>query len=119
MEVLIEIGALSKENYEKWRRGKTPYLERVCEMNLNKLSAVMQEMRVYAEKNQLKGSWTMYKQWESKGKVKPLRFSKSGNEQIERNYATHYVSEWKVGEARERREKHTADTTIAEPGCTP
>ena len=29
-EVLIAVGVLSKEDYERWRRGQVDYLERVC-----------------------------------------------------------------------------------------
>ena len=93
VQVLMDIGVLSKEDYEKWRYGKVDYLERVCKINLRKLSSIMREVRVYAKKNSLKPSWTFYKQWGKKGE-KPsikLQFSKSGDEGIERGYATHYV----------------------------
>lgn len=70
-------------------------LERVCTMNLRKLSVVMHEIRVYAQKNQLKPSICYYKQWgrkKKKGtKVIPLRFSKSGDPNIEKWYTTHFV----------------------------
>ncbi|MDL1985876.1 MAG: hypothetical protein LWX54_17170 [Deltaproteobacteria bacterium] len=29
MDILIEMGNLSKKNYEAWRKGQVPYLERV------------------------------------------------------------------------------------------
>jgi hypothetical protein len=96
VEVFIEIGVLSKEDCEKWRFGKIDYLERVCKMNLKKLSAVNHEIRVFSQKNGLKPSWTYYKRWGCKGKKIGLRFSKSGDEQIERLYATHYVSQRKI-----------------------
>ena len=96
---------MSKENYEKWRVGKVAYLERVCVMNLHKLTTVRTEIKTYARKHGLKGSWTMYKQWKSKGRVLPLRFSKYGLEHREREYATHYVSGAKIAEAQERRKK--------------
>jgi hypothetical protein len=68
------------------------YLERVCKVNLTKLSFIMGEVRAYARKNNLKPSFTFYKRWERKGKSTiKLRFSKSGNENVERGYATHYV----------------------------
>jgi len=38
----------------------------------------------------LKESWTAYNKY-GKGKKARLRFSKSGNEKIEKTYATHYV----------------------------
>ena len=36
VQVLMDIGALSKEDHERWRFGKVDYLERVCKMNLDK-----------------------------------------------------------------------------------
>jgi len=95
LEVLIEIGVLSKDDCERWRFGKVDYLERVCKINLSKLSTINHEIRVFARKNDLKPSWTYYKRWGCKGKKIKLRFSKSGDEQIERLYATHYVSQRK------------------------
>jgi hypothetical protein len=91
VDVLQTVGVLSKENYEKWRNGEVDYLERVCACNLNKLSVLMQEIRVFARKNELKPSWTCYHGW-AKAKDKKLRFSKSGNENIEQSYATSYIS---------------------------
>ena len=90
VDVLMDTGVLSKEDYEKWRNGRINYLERVCKVNLKMLSAIMKEMRAYAGKNNLKPSWTFYHGW-AKAKGKKLRFSKSGSEDIERNYATHFV----------------------------
>jgi len=95
VEVLMKVGVLSKENYENWRHGKVPYLERACQINLSKLTAINREIRAFARKNNLKPSWTYYKQWgqNKKGNKKTikLRFSKSGDENIEKLYATHYV----------------------------
>ena len=107
VEVLIAIGVLSKVDYERWRRGQIDYLERVCKINLGKLSTINREIRVYAQKNNLKPSWTFYKQWgkgKTRGKRILLRFSKYGNENIEKLYATHYVSQVKVAEGKAKRE---------------
>lgn len=104
VDVLMDVGVLSKQKYEEWRYGKVTYLEQVCTRNLRKLSFIMSQIRKYAEKSNLKPSFCYYKQWETKvrsanvpksGKGrKPvilLRFSKSGKEDIERAYATHFV----------------------------
>jgi hypothetical protein len=107
VEVLLIVGVLSKEDYERWRFGKVDYLERVCKVNLGKLSAIMREIRLYAKKANLKPSWTDYRKWGTKNSQaqKPrLQFSKSGNEQIERQYATHYVNQHIVKQAKERKE---------------
>ena len=90
VDVLMDIGVLSKKHYEDWRFGKVDFLERVCQANLRKLSDIMKEIRVYAAKNNLKPSWTCYHQW-GKQKDRRLQFSKSKDEKIEQNYATHFV----------------------------
>ena len=97
VQVLIDLDVLSSVNLERWRFGKVDYLERVCKVNLRKLSYIMKQVRAYAAKNNLKASWTFYKQWGRKGKpTVKLRFSKSGDEDVEHGYATHYISpEWK------------------------
>ena len=107
VQVLMDVGVLSRADYERWRFGKADYLERVCKINLNKLSLIMKEIRSYARKHGLKASWTFYNQWGVKGKktsVK-LRFSKSGDENIERSYATHYISHEQLS----RKEQPTAE----------
>ena len=92
VQTLMDMQILSKEDYEKWRNGQIPYLEKVCKINLWKLTAILREMRNYAEKNNLKPSFTFYKQWGRKHKSTiKLRFSKTGNEYMEKLYATHYV----------------------------
>lgn len=95
VDVLMAIGVLSKADYGNWRFGKVDYFERVCKINLKKLSSINQEIRAYAKRHNLKPSWTDYRKW-GKGQNTRLRFSKSGDEQIERLYATHYVGQKKA-----------------------
>ena len=95
-DVLVDIGVLPRQKYEDWRFGKVQYLEAVCTCNLKKLSFIMKQIRSYAKKTNLKPSFCYYKRWGVKKKqghkaVIPLRFSKSGNPEIEKAYATHYV----------------------------
>lgn len=68
VQVLMDLGILSKQDYEKWRFGKVDYLERVCKVNLSRLSSIMKEVRQYAAKNNLKESWSFYGQWGVKDK---------------------------------------------------
>ncbi len=98
VDVLMDIGVLTKKKYEDWRFGRVSYLESVCTVNLRKLSFIMHQMRAYAKKAELKPSFCYYKQWGVKKKngqghkpVVPLRFSKSGSPEIEKSYATHFV----------------------------
>lgn len=118
VDVLMEIGYLSKKDYENWRYGRISYLERVCMANLSKLSTVMHQMRVYAKKAGLKPSFCYYKRWGVKKKggqgrkpVIPLRFSKSGDPEIERWYATHFVDSKRVSQLK------AAAMEKAEPPC--
>ena len=95
-QVLIDLKYLSKEDYEKWRFGKIDYLERVCKVNLHKLNFILSQMQAYAKSANLKESYIYYKQWgkKSKDKIK-LRFTKTGNEFMEKKYATRYVAKTK------------------------
>ena len=105
VDVLMDIGVLSKQDYENWRFGRVPYLEAVCSTNLRKLSFILHQMRVYAQKTGLKSSFTCYKQWGTKKKagqgrrpVVPLRFSKSGDPGVERWYATHFIDSRRIAQ---------------------
>lgn len=105
VDVLMDLGVLGKDNHEAWRFGRVSYLERVCTINLRKLSFILHQMRVYAKKMELKPSFCFYKQWGVKKKggqghkpVIPLRFSKSGAADVERWYATHFVDIKKIAE---------------------
>ena len=96
VDVLMDLGILSKADYENWRNGRVDYLERVCKINLKRLADINHYMRVYAEKDGLKPSVTVYKKWGKPsrfpdGTIRPLRFSKSRNPNIEKWYATHFV----------------------------
>jgi len=94
VQVLMDLDVLTVTDYKLWRLGAVDYLERVCNINLHKLSFIMKHVRAYAGKNDLKPSFTFYKQWgrRVKSPAKKLRFSKTGDDTIERSYATHYIS---------------------------
>ena len=96
VDTLMDCKVLDKKAYEDWRFGRVPYLERVCTVNLKKLSFILHQMRVYAGRSGWKESFCFYKQWGMKGNSRKLQFSKSGNENIERQYATHFVDKEKV-----------------------
>ena len=91
VDILIGIGVLLVEDYENWRFGRIPYLEKACKINLSKLNLIRKELKVYAQKKNMKPSWTAYNKWGVKGNKIPLQFSKSGVLSIEEAYATHFV----------------------------
>ncbi len=110
VDVMMDIGVLPKQKYEDWRYGRVNYLEAVCTVNLHKLSRMMHEMRVYAKSNNLKPSFCYYKRWAVKKPTgqghKPviqLRFSKSGNAEVEKWYATHFVDSIQIAALREQK----------------
>lgn len=118
VDVLMDIGYLPKQKYEDWRYGRVNYLEAVCTVNLGKLSMVLQAMRQYAKKNGLKPSFTYYKRWAVKKKngykkTISLRFSKSGNPEIEKQYSTHYVDLIRTKELQEQK-ANAAETDPAD-----
>ena len=95
IDVLLKLEYLSEKDYENWRFGKIEYLEKVCGVNLKKLSTINKTIKEISKKWNLKKSWTAYNKY-GKGKKIRLRFSKSGNEQIEESYATHYLNIEKI-----------------------
>ena len=95
IELLLKLEYLSQKDYENWRFGKVEYLEKVCSVNLKKLSTINKTIKDISAQWNLKKSWTAYNKY-GKGEKLRLRFSKSGNEKIEEAYATHYLNIGKI-----------------------
>ena len=91
IDVLLGLGYLSPSVLEDWRRGRIPYLEQRLQVNLSKLSFAMQCFRQWAQKLGLLPRETAYVQ-KACSRTIHLRFSKSGDENIEKHYRTHYIS---------------------------
>jgi hypothetical protein len=89
-----------------------PYLEKICKVNLNKLSDISATMRRLSRKEGLKESWTGYNKWGKGGGIR-LIFSVSRKEFIEKAYATHHVDVKRMSqlaaERAERKEKKNAE----------
>ena len=100
VDVLLRLEYLSQKDYEDWRFGRVPYLEKVCKVNLKKLSLTNKIIRKFAEQRQLKKSWTAHNQSGTKDKRR-LIFSKSGDPGIETFYATHYIDNKRIDELKE------------------
>lgn len=93
-EVLIQMRYLTREDYEDWRFGRVPYLERVIGCNLSKVNRILRILRLHAEDLGLRPSPTVYKKW-GKGRKIFLRFSRSGTPWMEILYSTHYASSYR------------------------
>jgi hypothetical protein len=90
VEVLMEMGKLSREDYENWRLQRVPYLEKVIRINLGKLNFILRTIRKNAQNGGLKASKTVYTSWGKKPR-KVLRFSKAGLPHLEEAYSTHFL----------------------------
>ncbi|MGM0881814.1 MAG: hypothetical protein ACQEXQ_12370 [Bacillota bacterium] len=109
LDLFVKMGKISSKLVEEWRFGRIPYLERVLHGNLGQLSFIMAKYREIARELDLKESYTAYMRW-GKGPKQPLRFSKSGDANVEKHYSTHFVA---------KKPKNTLSTTIAGEAETP
>jgi hypothetical protein len=92
VDVLMAMGRLSKQDYERWRFRQVPHLEKVLPGSLNQHGFFCRELRAYArDELKLKPSRTAYISW-GKGRRQPLRFSKYGQPHLEELFSTHWVS---------------------------
>ncbi|MDO8544298.1 MAG: hypothetical protein Q7S40_27985 [Opitutaceae bacterium] len=89
-DVFIAMNLLTRDDYERWRFRRVPYLEGVIRGSLPAINAVVRAVTENSRRGNLRPSWTAYMSW-GKGQREPLRFSKSGNANIERAYATHWL----------------------------
>lgn len=89
IDALLATGWLRPEKVEDWRRGRVPYLERVVVASLPKISTAMRIFRSWVESEGLRPSETVYVSW-TRDRHR-LRFSKSGDPNIERAYCTHWL----------------------------
>lgn len=74
-----------------WRKGKIAYLERTIQANLNKISDAIRVLQSWAKENNLKPSETAYV-LKTGAYKRNLRFTKTGDENLEKAYRTHYIS---------------------------
>ncbi len=101
VDILMKLNYLSQTDYMNWRNGKVGYLEKVCKINLSKLTTINRTIRQTAVKMNLKPSLTVYNKF-GKGPKTSLQFSKSGDKQIEKAYSTHNINEYKIKRLNEK-----------------
>lgn len=89
VEVLMEMGNLSKQNHDAWRKGQVPYLERVFEGSFSKADRILRIIGFHVHDLNMIPKNTAYFQ-NGKGKKRLLRFSKSGYKKLEDAYSRHY-----------------------------
>jgi hypothetical protein len=89
IDALLATGWLRPDKVEEWRRGRLPYLEQAIVASLPKISTAMRVFRSLAESEGLRPSETVYVSWTRERRR--LRFSKSGNPNLEKAYSTHWL----------------------------
>jgi hypothetical protein len=90
IDVLVGVGWLERRRVDEWQQGRVDCLERVVIASLGKISTAMQCFRRWAQARGLEPSETAYVSRTRDRRT--LRFSKSGDPEIERAYSTHWVS---------------------------
>jgi len=90
VDVLVGMDLLAPEKLEAWRRGRVPYLERVINCNLTRLSRLLRILRFHAHDLKLVPTGTAYMRL-GRGPKQRLRFTKTGEPRLEEAYARHFV----------------------------
>ncbi len=90
IDVLVGMGWLAPSHVAAWRQGRVNCLEQAVQANLHRVSVAMKLFRNWAERRGLRPSETAYVS--RTRDRRSLRFSKSGDPDIERHYRTHWVS---------------------------
>jgi len=90
VDLLVAMQLLAPDALADWRRGRIPYLERVIRGNLSRLSRLLRILRFHAHDLKLMPSQTVYCR-HGKGPKQVLRFTKTGDANLEAAYARHFV----------------------------
>ena len=85
--ILMKIGNLTTQDYDAWRRGRVPYLERVFQGSLSKANRCLRIIGFHAHDLSMVPCPQTYQQL---GKKHILRFSRSGDPNVEKSYARHF-----------------------------
>jgi len=85
--ILIQLGNLEQKAYEAWCRCQVPYLERVFQGSLSKANRILRILGFHAHDLNMVPSPHTYR---SREKNTALRFSKSGDSNLEKSYARHF-----------------------------
>jgi hypothetical protein len=83
VDVLMVLGLLAHEDYQRWCRAEVNSLESVLSGSLPRISFVVRTTTQNCVQGGLRPSWTAYMTYGSRPR-RPLRFSKSGNPAVER-----------------------------------
>ena len=107
VDVLFEMGNLSKQNLEAWRAGRVRYLEQVFAGNLSKANRILRIIGFHVHDLKMVPHRATYRA--SSGRHASLKFSKSGDKSIEEAYCRHYT--W--NQSAEKKRKAIDDAPVS------
>ncbi len=107
--ILLQMGNLEHKRHDAWCRGQVPYLERVFQGSLSKAKRILRIIGFHAHDLNMVPSQHTYRQ---KGKNNILRFSKAGDQNIEKAYTRHY----KWNQSQEKKQQ-LVERTLSEQGA--
>lgn len=90
IDVFIGLGYLTDKDVESWRMKRIPYLEKSIKVKLGTINFINKTVRENCRRGGLRESHTAYRSW-GKGIKVELQFSKSGANNIEALYSTHWL----------------------------
>jgi hypothetical protein len=90
VQIMMEMGLLHKKDCDDWRMGRIPYLEKVINTNLSKISLILRILRFHVHDLNMTPSKTVYHQF-GKGRKRILRFTKYNDKKLEEIYSTHFI----------------------------
>ncbi len=90
IDVLIGMQLLSRSDLEEWRRGRVPYLEKVIDCNLTRLSRLLRILQFHVHDLNLVPSDATYIR-PDRGQERHLRFTKTGDAKLEKAYSMHFT----------------------------
>jgi hypothetical protein len=116
IDVLCGLGWLHPSNVERWRRGRPGVLEDVVFIDAQRISIAIGLLHTWASERGLQPSEQPYRT--ASRTARELRFSASGDPELERAYKTHWLSADMSEAQRARlsaRESRRADLVVIEP----
>ncbi len=90
IDVFVHMELLKTTDVESWRFGRVPYLEKVIHCSLGKTSRILRILRMHVHDLNMHPSQTAYVKW-GKGRRTSLRFSKTGDPNLEEAYSRHFL----------------------------
>ena len=124
IDLFIGMNLLQPQHVNDWKKGKIPYLEKVIQGSLGKITFSMKCFRGWASEKGLKPRCTEYFV-KTSGPKRKLKFSISGAPSLEEFYRTHYIcptlSEKKQKKLQEKLDKPSelvVFRTVSESQCS-